>query len=111
VLIILLCTRDRCIVLHVGGTCSRSRQDRCPMMAHGTQAPSAQAGACPAHSRHDPCDHFAQVIKTHNGVTCVGYTDLPSRLATQSSALYSNNISKFLLSMGPFTGTPHPQLL
>ena len=38
------------------------------------------------------------------GVTCVGYTDLPSRLPTQSSTLYSNNLSKFLLSMGPFTG-------
>ena len=38
------------------------------------------------------------------GVTCVGYTDLPSRLPTQSSTLYSNNVSKFLLSMGPFTG-------
>ena len=38
------------------------------------------------------------------GVICVGYTDLPSRLPTQSSTLYSNNLSKFLLSMGPFTG-------
>ncbi|KAL6776704.1 hypothetical protein ACKKBF_B30620 [Auxenochlorella protothecoides x Auxenochlorella symbiontica] len=38
------------------------------------------------------------------GVTCIGYTDLPSRLPTQSSTLFSNNISKFLLSMGPFTG-------
>ena len=38
------------------------------------------------------------------GRICIGYTDLPSRLATQSSTLYSNNISKFLLSMGPFTG-------
>jgi hypothetical protein len=47
-----------------------------------------------------PCE----VFKTENGVTCIGYTDLPSRLAAQSSTLYSNNISKFLLSMGPFTG-------
>lgn len=38
-----------------------------------------------------------------NGVSCIGYTDLPSRLATQSSTLYSNNITKFLLSMGPHT--------
>lgn len=38
-----------------------------------------------------------------NGVTCIGYTDLPSRLANQSSTLYSNNITKFLLSMGPHT--------
>jgi H+-translocating NAD(P) transhydrogenase len=34
-----------------------------------------------------------------------GYTDLPSRLPTQSSTLYSNNITKFLLSMTP-TNTP-----
>jgi NAD(P) transhydrogenase len=32
---------------------------------------------------------------------CLGYTDLPSRLPTQSSTLYSNNITKFLLSMAP----------
>jgi NAD(P) transhydrogenase len=44
-----------------------------------------------------------QVVR-HGGVTCVGYTDLPSRLPTQASTLYSNNISKFLLSAGPFTG-------
>lgn len=35
-----------------------------------------------------------------NGVTVIGYTDLPSRLPTQSSTLYSNNITKFLLSIG-----------
>ncbi|KAK4879614.1 hypothetical protein RN001_007760 [Aquatica leii] len=35
-----------------------------------------------------------------NGVTHVGYTDLSSRLPTQSSTLYANNISKFLLSIG-----------
>jgi len=42
-------------------------------------------------------------IVTDNGVTCLGYTDLASRLPTTSSSLYSNNISKFLLSMGPQT--------
>ena len=31
----------------------------------------------------------------------LGYTDLPSRLPTQSSTLYSNNITKFLLSITP----------
>ncbi|EIW73382.1 hypothetical protein TREMEDRAFT_70959 [Tremella mesenterica DSM 1558] len=36
----------------------------------------------------------------YNGVTILGYTDLPSRLSTQSSTLYSNNITKFLLSIG-----------
>jgi H+-translocating NAD(P) transhydrogenase len=44
-----------------------------------------------------------QRIITPNGVTCLGYTDLPSRLPTTSSALYANNISKFLLSAGPHT--------
>jgi H+-translocating NAD(P) transhydrogenase len=42
-------------------------------------------------------------IVTANGVICLGYTDLPSRLATTSSSLYANNISKFLLSAGPQT--------
>lgn len=32
---------------------------------------------------------------------CSGYTDLPSRLPTQSSTLYGNNITKFLLSLVP----------
>ncbi|KZP04561.1 NAD transhydrogenase mitochondrial precursor [Athelia psychrophila] len=40
----------------------------------------------------------------HRGVTVIGYTDLPSRLPTQSSTLYSNNITKFLLSMGGDAG-------
>jgi NAD(P) transhydrogenase len=39
-------------------------------------------------------------LVTHNEVKIVGYTDLPSRLPTQSSTLYANNISKLLLSMG-----------
>ncbi|EGC41288.1 NAD(P) transhydrogenase [Histoplasma capsulatum var. duboisii H88] len=40
-------------------------------------------------------------LTVENGVTVIGYTDLPSRLPTQSSTLYSNNITKFLLSMAP----------
>ncbi|KAJ3555997.1 hypothetical protein NM688_g2272 [Phlebia brevispora] len=39
-------------------------------------------------------------LATYKGVTIIGYTDLPSRLPTQSSTLYSNNITKFLLSIG-----------
>lgn len=31
----------------------------------------------------------------------IGYTDLPSRLPTQSSTLYSNNVTKLLLSLVP----------
>ncbi|RAQ71613.1 NAD(P) transhydrogenase [Aspergillus flavus] len=41
-----------------------------------------------------------QLTKYHD-VTVIGYTDLPSRLPTQSSTLYSNNITKYLLSMAP----------
>ncbi|TQN75355.1 NAD(P) transhydrogenase, partial [Colletotrichum shisoi] len=37
----------------------------------------------------------------YKGVKIIGYTDLPSRLPTQSSTLYSNNVTKFLLSMAP----------
>lgn len=44
-----------------------------------------------------------EVYTSPNGVVSIGYTDLPSRLASQSSQLYSNNITKFLLSMGPQT--------
>eukprot|EP00798_Chlamydomonas_sp_ICE-L_P011250 gene11250-18875_t len=47
-----------------------------------------------------------EIVRTANAVTVIGYTDLPSRLPTQSSTLYNNNITKFLLSLGPFsTGT------
>uniref|UniRef100_A0A8B9GW97 proton-translocating NAD(P)(+) transhydrogenase n=1 Tax=Astyanax mexicanus TaxID=7994 RepID=A0A8B9GW97_ASTMX len=37
----------------------------------------------------------------HAGVTHIGYTDLPSRLPTQSSTLYSNNIIKLLRAISP----------
>ncbi|GFG20466.1 NAD(P) transhydrogenase, mitochondrial [Aspergillus udagawae] len=40
-------------------------------------------------------------LVNYNGVTIIGYTDFPSRLPTQASTLYSNNITKFLLSMAP----------
>jgi NAD(P) transhydrogenase len=39
------------------------------------------------------------LINRQHDVTIIGYTDLPSRLPTQSSTLYSNNITKFLLSI------------
>ena len=34
-------------------------------------------------------------------MTCIGYTDLPSRLPTQSSTLFSNNVTKFIMAYGP----------
>lgn len=39
-------------------------------------------------------------IYTYKDVVHIGLTDLPSKLPSQSSSLYSNNISKFLLTMG-----------
>merc|ERR1712117_573338 len=39
-------------------------------------------------------------VNTYNDVTHIGFTDLPSRLPTQASTLYSNNLTKLLLSMG-----------
>jgi len=44
-----------------------------------------------------------KVITTDNGVTIIGYTDLPSRLASTSSTLFGNNVAKFILSIGPQT--------
>jgi len=58
---------------------------------------AAEAGGNVAYTKAN------EVVKTPGGQVVIGYTDLPSRLPTQSSTLYSNNISKFLLSMGPFT--------
>ncbi len=40
-------------------------------------------------------------IVTANGVTVIGYTDFPSRMATQSSDLYSTNIRHMLTDLTP----------
>ena len=42
-----------------------------------------------------------QKIVTENGVTIVGYTDFPSRMATQSSTLYATNIRHMLTDLTP----------
>ena len=44
-----------------------------------------------------------KVVTTPNGVTCIGYTDLASRLPATASNLFGNNVAKFLLSVGPQT--------
>jgi hypothetical protein len=44
-----------------------------------------------------------KLIVTENGVKCIGYTDMNSRLSSTSSSLYANNVFKFLLSIGPQT--------
>ncbi|WP_163576987.1 Re/Si-specific NAD(P)(+) transhydrogenase subunit alpha [Halomonas faecis] len=40
-------------------------------------------------------------VVTDNGVTIVGYTDFPSRMATQASLLYSTNIRHMLTDLTP----------
>lgn len=40
-------------------------------------------------------------VVTENGVKILGYSDLASRLPTQSSSLYSNNLCNFLKSISP----------
>ena len=40
-------------------------------------------------------------IVSDNGVTVVGYTDFPSRMAAQASTLYSNNIRHMLADLTP----------
>ncbi|KAF2078648.1 hypothetical protein CYY_000019 [Polysphondylium violaceum] len=37
-------------------------------------------------------------VINHRGVSILGFYDLPSRMATQASSLYSNNVTKLLLS-------------
>ena len=81
---------SRCALLYsVTGTCTHPHLLACTQPEASTQDTTQPL---------NPDSYDAQ------GVSCVGFTDLPSRLPAQSSTLYSNNISKFLLSMGPFTG-------
>uniref|UniRef100_A0AAR2JSC1 NAD(P) transhydrogenase, mitochondrial n=1 Tax=Pygocentrus nattereri TaxID=42514 RepID=A0AAR2JSC1_PYGNA len=40
-------------------------------------------------------------LHVHKGVTHIGYTDLPSRMASQASSLYSNNVLKLLKAISP----------
>ncbi len=40
-------------------------------------------------------------VVTENGVTIVGYTDFPSRMATQASSLYATNIRHLLADLTP----------
>ena len=42
--------------------------------------------------------HFLNIFQ---GVKVIGYTDIPSRLASQSSGLFSNNLCKLIKAMSP----------
>ena len=37
-----------------------------------------------------------EIVTTSNGVKIIGYTDLPSRLATTASNLFANNYASFM---------------
>ena len=63
-------------------------------MMHTIHAPGLEAGG------NIETTVPGEVVRTSNGVTCVGYTDLPSRCAGQASTLFGNNIDNFMLSMG-----------
>jgi NAD(P) transhydrogenase subunit alpha len=40
-------------------------------------------------------------VVTENGITIIGYTDFPSRMAAQASTLYANNIRHFITDLTP----------
>jgi len=40
-------------------------------------------------------------VVTDNGVTIVGYTDFPSRMASQASSLYATNIRHMMTDLTP----------
>ena len=42
-----------------------------------------------------------QKVVTENGVTIIGYTDFPSRMATQASSLYATNIRHLMTDLTP----------
>lgn len=64
---------------------------------------SAHVYICPKPSSifHYNLFYFVVFLFFFKGVTHIGYTDLPSRLPTQSSTLYSNNITKLLRAISP----------
>jgi NAD(P) transhydrogenase subunit alpha len=45
-----------------------------------------------------------QAIETPNGVRIIGYTDFPSRMATQASTLYANNVRHMMDDLTPAKG-------
>lgn len=58
-------------------------------------------GTCSRKSVSMRPQSFLTVFVFIQGVTHIGYTDLPSRMATQASTLYSNNITKLLKAISP----------
>ena len=48
-----------------------------------------------------------QKVVSDNGVTIIGYTDFPSRMAAQASTLYATNIRHMLTDLTPRQGRRH----
>ncbi len=71
-------------------------EDMVKSMARGSvvvDLAAEQGGNC-------ACTVAGEVTEKH-GVTIIGYTDLPSRLATQASRLYATNIRHLLAELAP----------
>ena len=68
----------------------------------GDEARLGDRGSC-GRARRGNCDLTVpdQKVVSDNGVTIIGYTDFPSRMAAQASTLYSNNIRHFLADLTP----------
>jgi len=67
------------------------------------QAPDVDIVITTAAEQGGNCDLTVagEKITTNNGVTVVGYTDLPSRMASQSSQLYATNIRHMMDDLTP----------
>lgn len=85
-----------CAPLSTGSTEQHDKPWRLPLAA--LLRATANPVLCPA--------RYVQVVK-HGTVTCIGYTDMPSRLPAQSSTLLSNNISKVGRNEGREAGGAH----
>ena len=83
--------------------CEPAHQEGSHTHAHRMRAPCALSTLCNATSDTAaavPLCAAADRYVTENGVTCIGYTDINSRLSSTSSTLYANNQMKWILSTG-----------
>jgi len=77
-------------------------------MKYGSIVVDLAAGAGGSTSGNCQLTKPGQAYTTDNGVTIMGFDDYPSRLGSQSSLMYGNNITKFILSAGPTTQEKAP---
>ncbi|KAM8961692.1 NAD(P) transhydrogenase, mitochondrial [Pelodytes ibericus] len=72
------------------------RKDMVDLMKEGSVVVDLAAEAGGNFETTKPGELYA-----YKGITHVGYTDLPSRMASQASTLYSNNVTKLLKAISP----------